>query len=329
MFESSVAFQAYPGVAGFPAYDVDLVSSEMPSGASWLANCLLELDVPLWKPWGADLREDFAALDDGTHRYVRRDEAWRRLLPALRAGREFAFRRAPTPRLTHAWPGLYPPVGKTILFVRDPRDALLSLWHRARAVGLVGDDVDFVTFVAQPWFHYPLSRADFLRVWLRVWRSALAQREHLVLRYEDYRADARATLERALAFLGIAAADRAIDAAVAASDFRVARAAEQALIDAGTVSHVLVRAGKAAEWRDAFDAAMHAAVGPEFADVYAWLGYAPDASGAPARPARDVDAADLERLLTAAQAQALAPDAAATLRGWCAGAVRDVLFLRA
>lgn len=314
MFDARPQFHEYPDVPGFPAFDVDIASSEMPSGASWLANCLLELGVSLWKPWGADVSADWRACGPRRFRYVSADENWRRLLPSLAAGREFAFRAAPVPRVTHAWAGTYGDVPRTILFVRDPRDALHSLWHRARRVGLVPDDEDFATFVRGPWFHYPVGRGEFLLLWLRVWRIALAEREHLVLRFEDYRRDAAGTLRRALAFLDIDAADVDIERALAASDFAVARAAEAQLVADGTLAQTFNRAGVAEEWRASFDDAMHAAVGPRYASLYAWLGYAPDASGLAPPPEPEPPAEWIERLLAAADAPSWLPARAARLR---------------
>lgn len=314
MFDPRPQFHEHPDVPGFPAFDVEIASSEMPSGASWLANCLLELDVPLWKPWGADLASHWRASGPRRFRYASADETWRSLLPSLADGREFAFRTSPVPRVTHAWAGTYGDAPRTILFVRDPRDALHSLWHRARRVALVPDDQDFATFLRDPWFHYPVGRGEFLLLWLRVWRLALADREHLVLRYEDYRRDAAGTLRRALAFLRIDATDADVERALAASDFAVARAAEAQVAGDGNSAPTFNRAGIAEEWRTRFDDAMHAAVGPRYASLYAWLGYAPDASGLAPPPEPEAPDEWIERMLVAADTRSWQPERAARLR---------------
>lgn len=314
MFDRRVQFHEVPDVPGFPAFDVEIASPELPSGSSWLANCLLELDVSLWKPWGADLAGDWQACGPRRFRYASTDENWRRLLPSLANGREFAFRAAPVPRVTHAWAGTYGNVPRTILFVRDPRDALHSFWHRARRAGLAPESEDFATFVRGAWFHYPVSRAEFLLLWLRVWRVALAGREHLVLRFEDYRSRPAETLRRALAFLRIEASDGDVARALAASDFSAAQAAERQLVAAGTLGASFNRAGMAQEWRERFDAAMHAAVGPRYASLYAWLGYAPDESGL-APPPEPLPAPErIERLLAAADTHTWLPERATRLR---------------
>lgn len=323
MFDPRPHFHEQPDVEGFPSYDCEIVSSEMPSGASWLANCLLELNVALWKPWGADLRGDWRQRGGRRYRYDRHDEAWRRLLPSLRYGREFAFRAAPVPRLTHAWPGTCADLPRTILFVRDPRDALYSFWQRARRAGLEDAGLSFAEFIHQPWFHYPLSRVDFLALWLGAWRQALQGREHLVLRYEDYRADAMGTLRRAVDFLGIEADEADLCRAVAASDFQVARAAEQALIAKGTLQAQFIRAGRAEEWRSHFDDAMHAAIGTRLDSLNHWLGYAPGPAAAAATPA---PAQPLEQVLLAAQAQPWPAERAQRLIRWLIAASMDTGF---
>lgn len=321
MFDPRPQFHDSPDVAHFPRYDCDIVSAEMPSGASWLANCLLELDVALWKPWGADLRGDWRQRGGRRYRYDRSDQAWRRLLPSLQHGREFDFRAAPVPRLTHAWPGTYADPPRTILFVRDPRDALYSFWQRALRAGLAPPAQPFAAFIAEPWFHYPLSRADFLALWLRCWRLALQPRDHLLLRYEDYRTEPLTTLRRALDFLGVDADAAALARAVAASDFAVARAAEAQLIAAGTLAAAFNRAGRAEEWRERFDASLHAAVGARFASLNRWLGYAPPPCGAADLPL----AVDVDAVLAAAQAVPWPAARADRLKRWLIAASMDTV----
>ena len=155
---------------------------------------------------------------------------------------------------------------------------------------------------------------EFLLLWLRVWRIALAGRDHLVLRFEDYRRDAAGTLRRALAFLRIEAGDADVERALAVSDFASAQAAEARLVADGTLAQTFNRAGLAEEWRETFDAAMHASLGPRYASLYAWLGYAPDQSGLPAGPEVEASTEWIERMLVAADAPRWQPDRAARLR---------------
>ena len=47
LFDTSLSRLQHPGRPGYPDYDVDIVSAELPCGAAWLATALLELGVPL------------------------------------------------------------------------------------------------------------------------------------------------------------------------------------------------------------------------------------------------------------------------------------------
>jgi len=272
---ASPLFHDLPERPGYARYDLDLVSPEVPSGAAWLVNCLLELGVSAWKPWGTDDRVHWQHLQDFDYRYVGGDNGWRRVLPALVDGRDFAFRAQPCVRAHHAWPGVHPPASRTILFVRDPRDALLSAWHRLRRIGTIAPDQDFIAFCRSPFFHYPISWQDYLLLFLRTWRAALARTEALVVRFEDYRRDAAGTLLAVLRYLDVEAAEPAVQAAVTASAIDRVSAEDRRLHAEGIVPSTIVRGVPPGEYERQFDDAAHRLVGARFDDVGAWLGYEP------------------------------------------------------
>jgi hypothetical protein len=235
-------FHAYPGRPGFPRYTIDLVSPEAPSGAGWLANCFIELGLPAWKPWNADDRAHW--IDLGGHRYRHRLDGspWSRVLPALTDGRELEFRAGEAVRVHHVWPGVYPRTERTILFLRDPCDALHSAWHRRVRSGTIAGDTDFGAFCASRFHHYPVSWADYLLLFLRVWRVALCDFGGIVVSFEAYRRDAYATLAETLDRLAIRATAADIARAVEASSLARIREAERNMLAAGVVATALVRA---------------------------------------------------------------------------------------
>ena len=273
--------QTAPDLPGFAAYDVDIASSELPCGASWPGSVLLELGVPLWHPWGADSAAEWLALADGGYRYQREDEGWTRLLPGLRHGRRFHFRARPVPRLGHHWPGMYPPL-PAILVVRDPRDALYSAWRRERARGALADDVDFLAFLALPFRHWPLSWPAYLALHTAAWCRQIAADGGWLLRFEDFKADPLALARRLVAALELDVDESALLRAVGASEHREVAQAEQRLLARGTVPSRLLAGGKVEEWRERFDAAMHAALPDWLWRVYTPLGYRPLDGGADA-----------------------------------------------
>jgi Sulfotransferase domain len=311
-FDNGLTFQRAPELPEYPAYDVDIVSPELPCGSAWLVNCLIELGVPIWKPWNADVPGEWEAIGAHRYRYACAHEPWQRTLPALRYGRIFDFQSHPVPRVQHVWPGFYPHTAKTIFFARDPRDALYSVWQRNRAAGLIAAEINFVAFATSRYYHYPLSWAEYTLLFLRLWQAALSEREHLLLRYEDYRHDARDTLRRAVAFLGIKADEANLEHAARVSGFETLQRIENDLLTRGQISKPLNRAGLAYEYRTTFDTRMHAALGSRFRSVYAWLDYEADLSGVNA--ASTAVENDVDPLLEAMQADQLPTAGQAWLR---------------
>jgi hypothetical protein len=312
----STRFHALPDRPGYARYDIDLASPELPCGAAWLVNCLLELGIPAWKPWGLDDRAHWQLLDDGRYRYVGGDNGWSRVLPALRDGRTFAFRTGRCARVHHVWPDVYPAAPYRLLFVRDPCDALYSAWRRRAAP----DDLDFRGFCTSGYFHYPLSWLDYLRLFLRVWRRAAERDRVKIVRFEDYRRDAAATLADVVAWLGLDVTAAALAHAVEASSVALARAEDRRLLGLGVVDRPLVRGAPPGECAREVDAATHAWLRSHFADSCVWLGYplAPTL----ARPRQGPPPGDLHAALLSALRQA---DIPVDATGWLSTTLHDAL----
>lgn len=293
--------QSTPGIERFPNYTVDLASAELPCGASWIGNVLLELGVPIFKPWGADTRDEWKALGDRCFRYQRPDQGWRRLLPSLHHGRLYDFRAAPVPRLGHHWPGQYPPL-PALLIVRDPRDALYSAWRREKALGTLATDVDFPSFLQHSFRHWPLSWVAYLSLHTLAWRRVIQRSGGLLLRFEDFKAHPKVEARRVLDWLQLTVGDDELDRAIAASDHPQIKRAESALLAAGVAPSALLAGGLAEEWRRHYTPALHAALPDWLWRCYEPLGYVPAHPGLPtARP-------DGEALRRVAEAIPLPPE---------------------
>lgn len=264
-------FHATPDRPGYDRYTIEIASPELPCGASWLANCLIELGVPAWKPWGSDDRGHWATSDDGSNRYIGGDNGWSRLLPALRDARTFRFRANACARIHHVWPGVYPTAARRVLFVRDPCDALYSDWRRRRANG--ESDSDFRIHCRSRYFHYPVSQVDYLRLFLRTWRHEAERADVRIVRFEDYRADPLGTLAATIAWLGIEATPSELAHAAEASALERVKAEDRRLHALGVVDTMVVRGEPPGECARELDAMTIAWLHGEFADVRAWLGY--------------------------------------------------------
>jgi len=273
--------QDAPQMPGFCDYTLDIVSPELPCGASWLGNFLLELRVPMWHPWGADTADEWEWLGADRFRYQRRDEGWRRLLPALTHGREFSFCEHPTPRLGHHWPGHYAPL-PAILVVRDPRDSLYSAWRRERALGNLGSEIDFCAFTDAPFRNAPTTWSAYFALHLAAWHARIRISGGLVLRFEDFKHNPLLEAQRVLRFLSINASAATLKRALDASTHAAIARAESELLANGTVPSALLAGGIADEWRTHFTPDMLAAI-PDWAWArFERFGYTREYAGSPA-----------------------------------------------
>jgi Sulfotransferase domain len=265
--------ERFPMPPDYLGYDVEVVSPELPCGASWLANCLLELKVPLWNPWGFDTRAEWERLGPYRYHYAAEKLPWRQTLPALAVGREFMFAARPAPRFSHRWPAELDATRPIILFVRDPRDALYSEWRRQLRNGGPAATAKFQVFLRSPYYHHPFSFAEYLRLFLRSCRDVLATRNSLLVRFEDYRAVPQQTLRRVVQFLGSSATEAELATATARSDFSVLRRIESELEAGGESHRQFNRRGMAFEYRLSYTPDMHEPLGQQFDEVCQWLGH--------------------------------------------------------
>lgn len=262
-----------PGLPEYPQYDVEVVSPELPCGAAWLANCLLELDVPLWNCWDIDTRHEWQRLAPFRYRYVADHLPWRQTLAALVVGRRFRFLPSPVPHFNHRWPVDLDARRPVIVFVRDPRDALHSEWRRQCRNRGAAATAGFETFLASPYYHYPFSFREYLLRFLRQCQCLLERPNALLVRFEDYKHAPEATLHRVMRFLGLTPSPTRIDTAIRRSDFFVLKEIEERLAARGELHREFNRSGTAFEYRQCLTPSMHDAIGAEFAEIYQWLNY--------------------------------------------------------
>ena len=229
---------------------VILASPAEPSGASWLLNCLLELDVKtghkpcvdaLWRNVNPQARPDaiWQATDSG-HRLDPRAGVLRKWLPAVRNPRVFAFRTDVEVDYVQDPPAAASDAERAAFFVRDPRDAFHSMYRR------VTPAVSFEAFLGAPHPRSLLDRVDHWRLLVESWtRPSTA-----FVRFEDYKRDATATLEAALSAMEIDAEPAAIERAVRESSFEKAAEAEKTYREAHPGDGERInRRGAIGDWR--------------------------------------------------------------------------------
>ena len=273
-----------PGYANFPEYTVDVISSELPCGTSWLASTLLECDCPIWNPWNVDMSLEWKHLGGTAYEYFYPGNPWSRVLPGLVSGRRFNFHTTPVPRFSHATPGHWPLASKLILFVRDPRDALYSAWRRWQK--LQPDAMAFEQWVSQIDATWGVPRAAAYLLHLATWKhyAELHHTAYRVIRFEDVKANARAEFRRLQDFLPerlAALTEQQIERALNRSTFAAVKSVEDQMLADGTFAQRINNAGVAYEYRSHFDASMHQAIGAGGSAIYRWLQYEPPSRSLP------------------------------------------------
>ena len=270
-------FQDTPGWPEYPAYSADIVSCGLPSGAAWLFSCLLELGVPAWKPWNADTTLEWIPHGDYRYRYSCAGDPWSRLAPGLVSGREFAFRAQTVPRYTHAWPGVQPRAPRTILIVRDPRDALYSAWRREEvSLGLDGLSAErFIAYAKASCVGENYRRADYWDRFHAIWLDSVAAEAHLIVRFEDFKHDPLVVLGKVCSFLDLAAEPREMADAIAVSDFGSVARIDQDMVRRGVFNWTLNRAGIANEFVTTFSTEMRRVCAGADTSTWRRLGYDP------------------------------------------------------
>jgi hypothetical protein len=259
-------------IEDYPDFTLDVVSPELPCGAAWLANCFLELNIPVWRPWDTDVDDEWKRLAPFHYQYTASQQPWKQILPALQYLREYQFNPGHAACFRHQWPIAYDKKHRLIFFVRDPRDALFSYWRRT-IHNQTKFNLSFENFVHSRYFHHPFSFREYLLLFLQLWKNYLNEADHLIIRFEDYRSNARRTLGRILNFLTIDTEDDQVNRALNCSDFSAVKRVEDQMEKNAMLKNKFNHAGIAFEYQKSYTPAMHECLGTDFDDVCKWLGY--------------------------------------------------------
>ena len=189
----------------------------------------------------------------------------------------------PEPRIfRNEWPvspDLYP---RSVYLVRDPRAALVSMFHMYRVL-YPRDRIEMAEFVDEYLAHGCIRRWEPRLVrWDRQVEAWRARRERgarvLVVRFEDMVADRARALREAAAFAGIHASAPVFEHAVARGSFAAMRADEEAHGAAAYPGRKrergrFIRRGEPDSWRDEMAPQLAARIERAFAPGMRALGY--------------------------------------------------------
>ncbi len=248
-----------------------IVSPRAPSGLSWVNNCFLELGI---RTYMSDLSgEDKMWIKDQGYYYLNPQlNDTKKWLPVLSKSEKFIFNSEIEAEWTHDWPTAKHDGHKIIFFIRDPRDALFSLYQRT------GAKIKFSEFIR---FLEPNTLLSVIENWYLFNQCWLSHKNLKVFRFEDYKINAHQTLGNILKFIEFEETETLINRAVIASDFNLARKSEEDYIknNPRDLDKAIVnRNGKSGYWKDftkAEDIKAIKEIESELAEMILYFGYEP------------------------------------------------------
>lgn len=214
-----------------------LISSREPNGATWLINCFLELNIRTYR----NSSPDMWCQGDRGHVLASHEEHLKKWLPSLWKNQYFNFRDDIEVQWSHEWPTEMHDQHQVIYFVRDPRDSLYSRYKRE------SPNQSFEEFINFPDINTMLNKIDNWCLFNIAW---LQHPDHKVIRFEDYKQDAKQVLLETLDFIGLDYPAKDTDQAINASTYEKAAEAESSYRAACPEDNEIInRSGKAGEWR--------------------------------------------------------------------------------
>jgi hypothetical protein len=255
-----------------------LASPVEPSGASWLINCFLELGIKVshkpvvdnvWRQ--SDPRPApehmWQRASDGGYSLHPKAELLKKWLPALTRLESFLFREDIEIEYVQNFPTPQH-VGQTVLFfVRDPRDALYSMYRRMRP------SLTYEAFLRFPNPDTLFDRPTHWRLFVESWLALAGEN---CFHFEAYKQDATVLLQRVLGCLGLSYGADEIERAVFESSFEKAKAAEERYkMHFPGDWEVANRAGRVGDWVEQTEARTGSVlIESQAVDMMRRLGYA-------------------------------------------------------
>ena len=232
-----------------------LISPVLPSGATYLLNILLELDIRICRE---PVDTFWISRGDGTDTIdAGQGDVLRQWLPTLSHKSQFMFPEDVSVRWTHEWmPGIItdtPP----ILFVRDGRDAIYSQYKR------LPDTMDFLDYLHKPFstgqftngVEFRLPPAEMWAMFCGIWKQLVNEYRGIIIKFEVLKKFPNGEVTRLLRFLQVDRPDDRILAAIEASSFDRAKESERLYLRETKHSpqyDVINRRGKPGEWVETY-----------------------------------------------------------------------------
>lgn len=229
--------------------EVNLISSRLASGVTFLTNILLELNIKTI--FGPDKSYNFWEETNGQCT-IRNDESYyfyRLYTPAFENKRTFSFDKDIEIYFSHFYEACTHdrPI---ILFVRDPRDAIYSLYKRTN----FSEKSDFTTYLTEILSTSQTIRMNPVLEWVYFHEFYLTLSESktmLIIRFEDIKAQPEKYVRQVLDFIKVVKTDSEIATAIANSSFDKAK---KVMLTTEEITNKKsfnpIRRGKSFEWKE-------------------------------------------------------------------------------
>lgn len=226
---------------------IELVSSQFPSGVAWILNFLLEINILVYRgdniasTWDYNKKNKFYSLN-------KKDEVLKQWIPVLSEKEKFYFKDDISIRWTHEFPTKNNLEGKTILLVRDGRDAIYSQYKRE----VKGESfTEMLKGFCPP---FGLNPADTWALMNLMWSNSVQKDNLFVIKFEDIKTDPQTVLPGLLKFLGISRDPVDIQASIESSSFERAKKNEETYRATAprTQFELVNRKGQPGEWKETY-----------------------------------------------------------------------------
>ena len=233
---------------------INVVSPPFACGVAWLINCLMELDLRTSNitfgvdQWTLDNKKSQWSLSQQARDHL----SWH--LPALHKKNTFEFQEAINIRWEHRLDFASFGARKTVLFIRDPRDAVYSLYKRNYE-----ENIKFIEYLEQPdeWpDHFPgifqLPPLETYAYYCWFWLKMADVMPLKVIRFEDAKSKPIEVIEEVLGFIEVERSIPAISDAVDGSSLHNARQAMEKMESITGKTFATIRQGRVGEWVDSY-----------------------------------------------------------------------------
>lgn len=229
-----------------------IVSPPFSCGVTWLINALLHLNI---RVSNTNFEPDH--WHQKNKRWKISPEAKNHLkwhLPVLHEREFFSFSEKISVRWEHRLDFAASSGRPTILFIRDPRDAVYSLYRRNHS-----ENISFESYLNKPdeWpdhfpglFHLPPLETFWL--FCEFWIAMGEVMPVKIIRFEDSKSAPEKTIQEVLSFLNISRTSKQITTAIESSTFEKAKKAMENMEISTGKTFKTTRLGKTQEWRTAY-----------------------------------------------------------------------------